>query len=198
MKNFLSILAFLLTFTFPYLSQAQISENTGAIEMVAIFKEVIQLNVNHTDKASPKVEFTVDEIDEYRNGIISDDQIMLSVASSTHYTVAMKVEQAHFTSPNNSFKLDSDNFGLTLSAKGNYEESDKVKTAQGVLLLGTGGQIVKGSAGDHDDNNFLMQFQLGTSTVREKQNTKKGTLLSQNIPPATYTNTIVLTASSIY
>ena len=184
---------------FATVSFAQVQQNQGNIEVNANFQEVIILTVK-ADGGGARVTFTVDDVDKYRNGVVAADPIEFTVASSVDYKVEMKTQAANFTSQTSAFQLPSNNFGIKLSATGNHTDGQDVSLAQGVVLLGQGGTIIKpsggGNAGDDADNTFQMAFELGTGDVQSVQTTKLGTLLSQNIPPATYTNTVILTASA--
>ena len=176
-------------------AMAQVNSNTGQIEVEAIFKEVIVITVKDNNAGSAKVKFVVDEINEYRNGLISEDKIDFSVASSVDYRVEMKAENTHFTSQTTSHKIDADNFMTKIEAIGNYKDDVELDIVAGGQPLGTGGLLVRGKAGDDSDNAFKMSFELGTEDVREESE-HLGSLLSQNIPPATYINTVILTASA--
>ena len=178
------------------MSFAQVNSNTGEIEVEAIFKEVIIITVKNDGQANAKVQFVVDEVAEYRDGLTSEDVIDFSVASSVDYSVAMKVENKDFTSQTSNFKLESNNFGLTIAETGNYEDGKELKLTDGIMLLGEGATMLKGSAGDDADNAFKLTFELGTKDVRDAQTDKLGALLGQNIPPATYTNNVILSASA--
>ena len=196
MKNFKIFAIALFATLFANVSFAQVNSNTGEIEVEAIFKEVIIITVKNDGRDNAKVQFVVDEVAEYRDGLTSEDVIDFSVASSVDYTVAMKVENTDFTSQTSAFKLKSNNFGLTIEETGSYEDGDELELKSGIMLLGEGATMVKGSAGDDVDNAFQLTFELGTKDVRDAQPTKLGALLGQNIPPATYTNNVILTAAA--
>ena len=194
MKNFKIFALALFAALFANVTFAQVNSNTGQIEVEAIFKEVIIITVKNDGQANAKVQFVVDEVAEYRDGLTSEDVIDFSVASSVDYSVAMKVENTDFTSQTSAFKLKSNNFGLTIEETGSYEDGDELELISGIMLLGEGATMVKGSAGDDADNAFKLTFELGTKDVRDAQSDKLGALLGQNIPPATYTNNVILTA----
>ena len=202
-KSRSSLFAFALSFIglcFVNTLKAQVQQNQGNIEVNADFKEVIILTVNNNGVAGAQVNFVVDDVEKYRNGVVSASPIQFSVASSIDFNVDMSTRARNFVSQTTAFQLPSNNFGIKISATGNHQDGQQLSLQKGTILLGNGGTIIRsfgsGNAGDDADNLFQLDFELGTQDVQDAQSTKLGTLLSQNIPPATYTNTVILNASA--
>lgn len=187
-----SILA-LLTVISTQVSFAQ--DNTGTIQLTAVFSNSILLNV--TEGAS--ITFVVDELSKYQNGVVATDTSTFNVSATADYQVSMAATS--FVSGEDS--LDANNFGVKIFNAGTHTvgQNANVILPTGTQLLGTEQTIVNsgalGNRGGTSANTFKLLFELGTQDVQDAQTNKLGTLLSQGIVPGSYVGTVTLTASAL-
>jgi len=176
------------------------AQTTDDIQVTASFTSYIQLSVTDGEN----IDFRVRSIGDYSGGISSpyDYFSIFEVSSSQDFKVDLVATP--FTDGNGN-ALDANNFGYRISDEGDHLVNVNHLLIGGgnspsdLSLLGEEKEIVtahnEGNSGGTDKNRFKLQFELGTPGVRSLSGLPR--LLDQNIAPANYTGTVVLTASAM-
>lgn len=188
----------LFTLALAVLSQVSFGQ---AVNDQAIIPVSVTLNsiLRLTVVSGGNIDFVVNTIDQYTNGINSGGgdarwQTNFTVSSSQDFDVTLAAEDANLMGqddPGHTMLLDNIGFDLTESGSGADPANWALPTA--VLPLNNAAQdIVTGaagaSAGDATQNNFTIQWRLGTG-----EGTMNGqSLLEQSLSPDRYITNVFL------
>jgi len=185
------------TLALAVLSQVSFGQ---AVNDQAIIPVSVTLNsiLRLTVVSGGNIDFVVNTIDQYTNGInnLGADtrwQTNFTVSSSQDFDVTLAAEDATLMGqddPANTMPLD--NIGFDLTASGGVIGTNwalpaaVLPLAQASQFIVTG--VVGASAGDATQNNFIIQWRLGTS-----EGTMNGaTLLAQSLTPDRYITNVFL------
>lgn len=189
---------------------AQPVHDVAVIPVAVTINTTMRLNV----VSGGNVEFVVNTIEQYQNGILNpnvggNDRIhdtRFTVASSRDFDVLMFAEDACLVGTDVSSStggtlntLNLNNIGYRLHANGNHVHGTEIDLIsnqdESVLSLTntTTTQIVSNvasSAGGTNDNDFTINWELATATLIAV--TGQGTLLEQSIPQDRYITNVYL------
>ena len=150
------------------MSFAQAVSEHAIIPVSVTLNSILRLNV----VTGGNIEFVVNTIDQYTNGISNSTQYTtnFTVASSTDFDVTLMAEDATLIgSDNSAHTMTLDNIGYTTVANaaatgadpGNWglQAITALTNASATIVTGAAGS----SAGDVVQNNFDIQWELGTN-----------------------------------
>jgi len=172
-----------------------------AVNDQAIIPVSVTLNsiLRLTVVSGGNIDFVVNTIDQYTSGINSGGgdaryHTNFTVSASQDFDVTIRAEDATFLGQDNATNtMPLDNVGFDLTESGSGAAPTNWTLPGAVLPLTNGAQnIVTGaagaSAGDATQNNFTIQWRLGTS-----EGTMNGSsLLAQSLTPDRYITNVFL------
>lgn len=183
---------------FAQFSFGQAVNDNAIIPVSVTLNSILRLTV----VSGGNIEFVVNTIDEYTNGINSGGtdtryHTIFTVSSSQDFDVTLRSEDDNLLGQDNTANvLDGANVGydLTGTTGGNGVNWNLPSTIEG--LSATAVTIVNGvaafAAGDAVQNRFVIQWRLGT----QEDNMANTSLLAQSNPADRYVTNVFLELSS--
>ena len=188
----------LFTLALAVLSQVSFGQ---AVNDQAIIPVSVTLNsiLRLTVVSGGNIDFVVNTIDQYTSGINSGGadarwQTNFTVSSSQDFDVTLAAEDATLMGqddPANTMPLDNIGFDLTETGSGDDPTNwtlpvDVLPLDQAAQLIVTG--VAGASAGDATQNNFTIQWRLGT----REDAMNVSSLLAQSLTPDRYITNVFL------
>lgn len=177
-----------------------LAQTQSGIRLAAVFAECIQIHTLSGDQ----INFYVNSIDEYENGVFGNDSSVFVVNSTSNF--AVNVSCSPFT--NGADSITANNFGVEIYhiGSGSIGPLGQNDVTDEMLLMGEGGLLLRsgmaGNRGDDRQNVYSLHYQLGTVRVRDRQEDllgwDLGSLLSQGVAPKSYNAVMTLTARAMY
>jgi len=173
---------------------AQPIQDNAVIPVSVTLNSILRLTV----VTGGNIEFVVNTIDQYTSGIVTGARYTtnFTVSSSVDFDVEMSTEDATFLGTDNpTSTLPLNNVGYTVVANaaasgadpGNWALSTITGLSQAANKIVTG--VVNASAGSADQNNFDIQWEMGTSAGGGMN---AQSLLQQSISPDRYVTSVYL------